>query len=59
MSGLMGAKEPPPQPEPPPPTPMVDEEAIKKAKQRALERAASRSGRSSTILGGSSDKLGG
>lgn len=40
------------------PTPMVDEEAIKRAKARTAQRVRSSSGRDSTILGGG-DKLGG
>ena len=51
MSGLFGSK--PKTPAPPPPTPMVDEEAVTKAKKRASQRLAGSSGRASTILGGS------
>lgn len=60
MSGLMGTKQAPPPPPPPEPTPMVDEEAIKKAKERALRSARGRGGRASTVLGSAlDDKLGG
>ena len=56
MSGLFGKT-----PKPPPATPMVDEEALKRAKKRGVERVRNSGGRESTILGemGGSDKLGG
>lgn len=61
MSGVFGGKKEPPPPPPPPPTPIVDEEAIKKAKDRALRRQSIRGGRASTVLGGALDdnQLGG
>lgn len=62
MSGLMGAKRPPPPPPAPEPTPMVDEEAIRKAKERAMRAARGRGGRASTVLGAAvqqAEKLGG
>ena len=54
MSGLFGSK-PPPMPAP---TPMVDEEAVKRARLRTATRVRESGGRDSTILG-SADKLGG
>jgi len=40
---------------------MVDEEALKRARKRGIERVQTAGGRESTILGsaGSTDKLGG
>ncbi len=52
-----GAPKPQPLPPPPPPTPMVDEEAIKRAKKLAIATSQQRSGRQSTILS-ESDTLG-
>lgn len=57
MTGMFKTKTP----TPPPATPMVDEEAVAKAKKRSTQRRAQDSGRSSTILGGvlgTGDKLG-
>lgn len=54
MAGLFSK---PKTPELPKPTPMADEEAIKRAKMRAVSRVQSSSGRDSTILS-SGDKLG-
>ncbi len=56
MSGLFGDS--PKMPEPPKPTPMVDDEAIKRAKKKPAARVRSTSGRDSTILG-EADRLGG
>jgi hypothetical protein len=56
MSKLFGGT-----PKPPKPVPMVDEAAVKKARQRAAMSVRSSGGRESTILGsaGTTDKLGG
>ena len=46
---------------PPPPTPMVDEEAVARAKKRTSQRTTGASGRAGTILSGSlggGEKLG-
>lgn len=48
----------PKMPEIPKPTPMVDEEALKRARLRTITQRRESGGRSSTILG-SADKLGG
>ena len=47
----------PKMPKPPPPTPMVDEEALKRAKRRAAQGVQQRSGRESTLLS-DTDRLG-
>lgn len=54
MSKMFKPKIPPP----PKPTPMVDEEALKRAKTRTVATRRQSGGRDSTILG-SADKLGG
>lgn len=60
MAGLMGTKEAAPLPAEPEPTPMVDEVAIRRAKEKAIAKNRSRGGRASTILGRvSEEKLGG
>ena len=60
MAGLMGTRQAAPVPEAPPPTPMVDEEAIRKAKERAMAKSRARGGRQSTILSkAGEDRLGG
>lgn len=60
MAGLMGTKQAAPPPPEPEPTPMVDEMAIRRAKERALLKNRNRGGRASTILSGyNDDKLGG
>ena len=48
MSGLFGGS--PKYPEPAPPTPMIDEEAVKKARLRAAQMKQQSGGRASTIL---------
>lgn len=51
----------PAQPTTPPPTPMVDEEAVARAKKRATQRTSGKTGRTGTILSGSlgsGEKLG-
>lgn len=50
MGGLFSAPKAPPPPEMPEPVPMMDEEAVKRAKQRAMRSARSRGGRMSTLL---------
>lgn len=50
MGGIFSKPKMPPPPEPPAPTPMEDEEAVKKAKQRAIARQRAGSGRASTLL---------
>ena len=45
-------------PAPPKPTPMVDEDAVKRAKSKTAARVRGSSGRDSTILG-EADRLGG
>lgn len=56
MSKLFGGS--PKMPKPPEPTPMVDEEAIKRAKKKTAARVRGSSGRDSTILG-EAERLGG
>lgn len=48
MSGLFGGT--PKIPDAPPPVPMVDEERIRKARERALRMRQQNSGRASTLL---------
>jgi hypothetical protein len=56
MAGLMGTREAAPQPAAPAPTPMVDEESIRKAKEKALVKSRTRGGRASTVLGGAREE---
>jgi len=58
MSGLFSKPKMPATPAPPPPTPMVDEDAVKRAKLRTAARVRESGGRDSTILG-NADRLGG
>jgi len=55
MSGLFSK---PKTPAPPAPTPMVDEQAVERAKKKTAARVRGSSGRDSTILG-DADRLGG
>lgn len=58
MAGMFSK---PKMPTPPPPTPMVDEEAVARAKKRTTQRTSGKSGRTGTLLSGSlgtGEKLG-
>jgi hypothetical protein len=55
MAGLFSK---PKTPAPPKPTPMVDDDAINRAKKKTAARVRGSSGRDSTILG-EADRLGG
>lgn len=61
MTKLFGGKPKVKIPDPPKPVPMADEDAINKAKRRAVARTRQSGGRESTILGevGGAEKLGG
>lgn len=57
---LLGGGSSVPKPKPPPVMPTPDDEAVRRAKMLEIQKAQMRSGRQSTILGGSStETLGG
>lgn len=58
---ILGKKDKPvtPAPAPAPTMPIADDEAVRRAKRRSIAMQLARGGRSSTILTGDGDKLGG
>lgn len=58
--GIMGGKKKAPEPEKGPVVmPLADDEAVRRAKKRSIIEQMGRGGRSSTLLTGDSDSLGG